>query len=965
LSSPPPDTRAARLEAALPGAANHPLFDPQFYLLRYREVREAGIDPFIHYVVEGEALGHRPNPLFHTAWYKEQHPEADSPLAHFIARSRQPHGKGHDTQPRAQPWPNPLFDPDWYRERHQLAADVDALAHFLETGSALGLAPHPLFDTAGYLDRHPDVGANAENPLAHFLDCGAAAGYAPHPLFDPAFYIERYRLERDENPLVHYLEEGANQGNKPHPFFDGAWYASRYPNVGASGVNPLIHYSEIGIFEDRQPNPLFDPVWYREQHPDLATSGQAPLLHFIEHGHAANPCFEAYQGLFCNADNPLPACERIEEDDDNPLRDYIARGFTCPSDESDALAFACHAAPSVSIVIPVFDQLPHTMACLRSLAAARGAVSFEVIIADDASQTINYQTVLADVPGVRVVRAERNRGFVRGCNAAAGVARGRFVVFLNNDTVVRDAWLDALVATFDRFSQVGIVGSKTIFPNGRVAEAGAIVWRDGTAWNFGRQRVPVDPEVDYARDADYVSGSALMIERALFRELGGFDERFCPAYYEDTDLAFRVREAGRRVLYQPASEVIHFEGTSQGTSVTRDIKSHQLVNQRVFHDRWRDVLAGHGEPGVEPDREKDRTIVGQALVIDVCTPSSTRDARSQRLLSILLALRDAGYRVTFVPENGDASEPFGGQLRSHGVRVLAPPDREGIEPWLAREGKHFDVCLTGRPATAQRLIQALKRNCPKARLILDGTDLLAPEIAAQLLGERVAAKPVALAPMFELADATLVAASFDDTGHAAEPGVYRLPQICSTASNAPGFDERRDVFVVTGLQGPPCVDALLWLRDEIIPGLPEPLAGIRFFLRESALIRGLAVESERLIPLPEQALTDANALDRFRLALSINRFGASLVGPTQSVLARGLPVVATSHAAANLPASFDGAITLADTTPRLIAAVADLYGEPDRWGVACETALDASERLFSFPRARALLQELSSGPMHA
>jgi GT2 family glycosyltransferase len=147
-----------------------------------------------------------------------------------------------------------------------------------------------------------------------------------------------------------------------------------------------------------------------------------------------------------------------------------------------------------------------------------------------------------------------------------------------------------MLALFDQDEQVGLVGAKLLFPDGRLQEAGGVVWRDGSAYNYGRCDDPRRPEYNYVREVDYCSGACILIETSLFRELGGFDVRYAPAYYEDTDLAFRVRQAGRRVLYQPKAIVVHYEGVTHGTDTGKGVKAYQLVNQQRFRERWRAEL---------------------------------------------------------------------------------------------------------------------------------------------------------------------------------------------------------------------------------------------------------------------------------------------------------------------------------------------------------------------------------------
>src|SRR5690606_33215558 len=191
----------------------------------------------------------------------------------------------------------------------------------------------------------------------------------------------------------------------------------------------------------------------------------------------------------------------------------------------------------------------------------------EIIVVDDASPGDSLAK-LRQVDGIRLHARAANGGFIAACNDGAALARGEFLVFLNNDTVPQPGWLDALLATFDDHPDAGLAGAQLVYPDGRLQEAGGVVFADGHGWNYGRHGDPADCRFNYLRDADYLSGAAIAIPRALFASLGGFDTRYAPAYYEDTDLAFAVRAAGRRVLYQPASVVVHDEGTTSGTDTS-------------------------------------------------------------------------------------------------------------------------------------------------------------------------------------------------------------------------------------------------------------------------------------------------------------------------------------------------------------------------------------------------------------
>jgi GT2 family glycosyltransferase len=246
-------------------------------------------------------------------------------------------------------------------------------------------------------------------------------------------------------------------------------------------------------------------------------------------------------------------------------------------------------SPLASIVVPVYNNLAYTLDCLRSIAACGDATRYEVIVVDDAS-TDGTQEALQRVPGLRYLRNAFNSGFIRSCNSGAAQARGKWLLLLNNDTLVQTGWLDSLLETFARYPDTGLAGSRLLYPDGTLQEAGCVVFSDGRAGNYGRLDAALDPRYSCVRETDYCSGAALAIPVSLFSQLGGFDERYLPAYYEDADLAMRVRAAGFKVRYQPHSCVAHLEGVTSGTSETGGVKAYQRSNRFKFADRWMDEL---------------------------------------------------------------------------------------------------------------------------------------------------------------------------------------------------------------------------------------------------------------------------------------------------------------------------------------------------------------------------------------
>ena len=257
-------------------------------------------------------------------------------------------------------------------------------------------------------------------------------------------------------------------------------------------------------------------------------------------------------------------------------------------------------------MIPTYDGWQQLGPCLTALEETLPEpFNGEVIVVDDGSGE-ETQALLDDWErsstrlNLKVIRNSSNRGFTESCNVGAAAATGDMLVFLNDDTLPQLGWLSALLRTFRDDPDAGAVGGKLLYPDGSLQEAGDVVFNDGTGANFGRgDYLSDDPLYSYLREVDYCSAALLATPRELFEQIGGFDERYRPAYYEDTDYCFAVRDSGRKVLYQPESVVVHTEGMTSGTDLTSGVKKYQVVNQSKFAEKWELQLREQPSP---PDR---------------------------------------------------------------------------------------------------------------------------------------------------------------------------------------------------------------------------------------------------------------------------------------------------------------------------------------------------------------------------
>jgi GT2 family glycosyltransferase/glycosyltransferase involved in cell wall biosynthesis len=577
------------------------------------------------------------------------------------------------------------------------------------------------------------------------------------------------------------------------------------------------------------------------------------------------------------------------------------------------LVFERAESPLVSVIIPVYNKFRTTYNCLKSIIEQLPKASFEIIIADDCShdETLFAGFLLAG--GVRFVRNAKNQGFVRTCNAGAALARGKYLLFLNNDTLVRANWLDELVATFDAVPNVGIVGSKLLFEDGLLQEVGGVIWRLGDGWNWGRGGDPNDPRYCFLRDSDYVSGAALMIERELFEQLRGFDEHFLPAYYEDADLCFRVRATGKRVVVQPASEIVHLEGVSAGKDVHGGgMKRFQLINHRKFYERWKEALATHRFNGEQPELEAERTVKRRALFIDSTVLTPDQDAGSVAALNHILALVALGYKVTFLSADNMAKiNPYTLNLQKLGIECLYHPYYGSVEEIFRRLSVKPDLVYLHRFVNASKYGSLVRQYFPECYTLYNVADLHSLRqqrelaVVGAVSGEPRVSEDAELAAMRQV-NAVIVHSAAEAailSQKAPEVRVHVVPWTVLPRPSPLSF-ERRSGYAFVGSYGhPPNLDAAKYLAHEIAPLLngSERINGselgiVGFLVGSNPPPQLTALEAQNIKVLGH--VPDLTGLlHRLRCTAAPLRYGAGLKGKVLESLAHGLPCVMTEVAA--------------------------------------------------------------------
>lgn len=628
--------------------------------------------------------------------------------------------------------------------------------------------------------------------------------------------------------------------------------------------------------------------------------------------------------------------------------------------------------PRVTVVVPVHNKFNVTYYCLAALLFAINETPFDVVVVDDGSSDETLD-LAALVRGVTVVRNEEAQGFIGACNAGVSKARGEYVVLLNNDTEPTAGWLDELLGAFERFDDVGMTGSRLLYPDGKLQDGGGIVWGSGDPWNYGRGHNAWDPRYTYARQVDYLSGAALMLTRSLWDRVGGLSEEFKPAYFEDTDLAFKVREAGYTTWYVPSSVVYHFEGISNGTDVTENVglKRFQEVNRPKFKEKWAAAFAGNGDMAVDdPDLVKDRGIIGRVLFIDGQTPRPDQDAGSYAAIQEIRLVQALGYKVTFATVGLGYMGKYSDELNRMGVETVFKPFYVSIDEFLEKRGTEFDAAFITRYYVADKVVDSLRERAPQAKVMFNDADLhfLRELRHAQQTGDSEdwqVVEEVREAELAVMRKADLVL-SYNEVEHAvirshnlSETEVALCPWVVQarTPEQVPPFEAREGIAFLGGYRHVPNVQAVEFFVDQVLPSLRERLPGVLFNIYGSAMpdsIRELADEVINPVGFVE-TVTEVHDTNKVFVAPLLS--GAGIKGKVIGAMAEGIPTVLSPVAAegTGVRAGYDAIV--AATPDEWVEAIARLYTDADAWQEQSRSALEFTQSRFSFATGREQMRQ--------
>lgn len=645
----------------------------------------------------------------------------------------------------------------------------------------------------------------------------------------------------------------------------------------------------------------------------------------------------------------------------------LARTLVCSDSVVQSLDARVHhvgmksSRPLFSILVLCYNKAEYTLRCLEALFRNTDLPPFEVIVVDNASVDVTPAMLEAYSSRITFVRGEANRGFVGGNNFAAQYARGDYIVFLNNDTEVQQGWLTEMHRCFERHPRVGAVGAMLIYPNGVLQEAGGVIFNDASGWNYGRGCAPQLSRFQFTREVDYCSGAALAVRADVFRRLGGFDERFAPAYYEDTDLCFAVRRLGYKVLYCPNAKVIHHEGVTAGTDLSSGFKKYQMINAPKFREKWKDELALQ-----YPCDEKlcylfsNRNRGKRILIIDDLPPLPDRAAGSLRMYHTVKQMLALGYQVTYVhlATRGlnEAAKRHMADLRAAGVELIwfeyetwwdirsTPAARvvhERLIASLELPLRKLDLVYICFWHIAGYFIDELRKADPSVPIVVDSMDVhfLREERRVALLNESREKETVRQIKAQELAvyakaDAVTTVTEADRDvlrRDLPEKAIFIMTDVHDPQTARTSFEERRDFLFVGNFNHNPNEDAVVWFVSEIFPLIKKKLPEAQFWIVGNNPTPAVKAIASRDVIVTGWVPETRPYLERCRVAVAPLRFGAGNKGKVGEALAHGIPLVTTTIGAEGMNIAHAVHAFVADDPKEFALLAVELYTNHQLW----------------------------------
>jgi len=555
--------------------------------------------------------------------------------------------------------------------------------------------------------------------------------------------------------------------------------------------------------------------------------------------------------------------------------------------------------PKVSIIILTLDNVELLRKNLESIESKTTYKNYEIIIiTNNLDENSEMRNFLNESKHQHFLYHDEY-SFSGMNNFGANKANGELLLFLNDDVeILSPYWLESMLklALNDK---VGAVGPKLLFPNKKLQEAGCIVWKDGIAWNYGRNDNQLKAQYNFVRNVDYCSAACLMIKKEIFETMNGFDTTYHPAYSEDVDLCLSLQKFGYKILYQPLAKLIHYEGSTQGTILKSGIKSYQIVNQKKLGKKWRDYLSKRSYTSWDNvNLERTRNSGINILYIDHYVPEYDKDAGSLMTFYSLSILSHMDNNVTFWPDNLRKIEPYTGNLQQRGIEVMYGPER--FSSFIKKRGKEFQLCILSRPHIAPKYIDSIKKHAPQCKIAYQFMDLhhireLREAVLkkdSKKLVESEMTKKTEL-DIIKKSDMAIVVSIKEASLLLKEDPTINcsvIPPLQIPIDETSTYSERKDLLFLGGFQHKPNIDSLENLISNIFPKILEKIPDVRLYVIGSnppQKIIDLCKDVSNVEFLGYVKNVEPY-LNKCRLLLAPLRYGAGVKGKITQSMAHGL-----------------------------------------------------------------------------
>lgn len=500
----------------------------------------------------------------------------------------------------------PLFDSAYYG-RHGDLGGMRALEHFLVHGLKMWRNPHPLVDLrymrgarGDFFQPSPSIDEMLHIITGNWVD--------PSPFFS----LEDYRsavsdLEIHGSLLIHFLNYGVEHDVSPIALFDPEYYRAKQSDVPLSGRDALLHFMHTGDRSRVSPSEGFDSTAYEERYPDVMRTDLPPLEHYLRIGQFEGRKVFPHSRFGRSERHARPTQDwaftpdpKTWEEDASRLRAKLEASVVEQRELSaiapievnlvaapSPLRFPVHVAPLIDVIIPYYNEVETTRRCLESLHVAMGELPIHPILIDDGST--EDSTRLSTIPGITIIRNEKNLHYLASCNRAFAATSAPYVLLLNNDANLLVGGLQALLDELISAKDIAATGPKIVYPSGHLQEAGCALLGDASTVMVGLASSPDLPCYNYTRDVGHISAACLLLKRNVI-DGDLYDERFRPAYCEDADLSLRLRFAGKRIRYVSEAVCVHELSVSTGKHSKSARVRQVVINQHKLFEKWADQL---------------------------------------------------------------------------------------------------------------------------------------------------------------------------------------------------------------------------------------------------------------------------------------------------------------------------------------------------------------------------------------